>query len=75
MIVINQEACSKEFLLALDAVHAGKTIRRESWPEAQFLRKHNNETIAVFRNGVLSSPVWNGPRGDELDSSDWLVVG
>lgn len=74
MILINQNACSKELLAAFEAAEAGKTIRRDTWPEGQFLRKHTTESIAVFRNGVLSAPAWGGPRGSEQDATDWRVV-
>lgn len=74
MIAINREACSKEFLCAFDAAQSDKAIRRESWPEGQFLRKHTIGTIAVFRDGELSSPAWRGPLGSEQDATDWRVL-
>lgn len=75
MILMNSDACSPEFLSAFNAVRVGKNIRRSSWPDGQFLKVHAmTDSIAVFRNNVLTAPMWYGPRGSEQDATDWIVV-
>jgi len=73
MIVINRLACSSEFSAALDAVEAGRDVRRASWPEGMVLRKQNDR-IEVIRPGSEIAPPWQGPSTDESDASDWHIV-
>ncbi len=75
MQLFNRNACSPEFIHALDTVLAGGTARRTSWPEGQFLAPNPTVAgqIAVFRDHALSSPFWMA-RGDEERATDWVAT-
>lgn len=76
MIAINASLCSKEFNRALDAVlKEGKSIRRASWPTGMHLEYTAKRSIYVVRPDVGGFPTWAGPSGDEMDATDWEVIG
>ena len=74
-IAINRTACSAEFMAAFDALEAGKSARRESWPTGQFIkRRKDNGSIVVVREGAQILPIWHGPSSAESDATDWIVI-
>lgn len=72
--VINLSACSSEFRTAFMAIQLGRSARRSSWPEGQFIQITADGRIAVFRDNKMSSPSWMGPSSQESDASDWYVL-
>lgn len=74
MHAINLSACSSAFIVAFEAVKAGRSIRRPGWPEGQHLKAGADETLRVVRTGSTVFPEWAGPSSSEMDATDWNVV-
>ncbi len=74
MILINSSLCSMEFNAAFAALNQGNEIRRETWPDGQFLKMQPAGFVGVVRQGRGLVPPWSGPSNDESDATDWKVV-
>lgn len=69
---INLSKCGPAFQAAIAALDAGRDVRRSSWPLGMFLRLEQSGLVAVYRNGLPSSPSWSGAQGQH--STDWIAV-